>query len=433
VRDGAARGRDGVEPLALESDIANVSALVSRKVRAGTYKFTSYRQLLLSKGANRPPRMVSIPTARDRIVLKSLSFLIESVFSESKGKVPQAKVTELQRVLQTQRFDAFVRLDIENFYPTISHEAVMGVLQKKIRKPEILALMQEAIRTPTLGDHAPRPEESPAKGVPQGLPISNLLAEIAMHSVDTKFGTDPRIFYLRYVDDIIILCNANESAKICDEVTAACAAVSLTVHDPSVAGSKSRIGMMSDSFDYLGYVFSPGKVSVRPESISKIKSSLARVFTRYKYEVARRPDDEVFELKARTECLWKLNVVITGCVFDGQRRGWIHYFSQVDDLSILKGLDATVRNFALRFGMKEDFRPKTFTRAFWRITKGDATGEPYIPNFDNHSPDQKRRLLVEVFQMHDAETFSDETAQRHFYREVKRLVAKLEQDISGLS
>jgi hypothetical protein len=131
--------------------------------------------------------------------------------------------------------------------------------------------------------------------------------------------------------------------------------------------------------------------------------------------------------------LWKLNVVITGCVFDGQRRGWIHYFSQVDDLSILKGLDATVRNFALRFGMKEDFHPKTFTRAFWRITKGDATDEPYIPNFDNYSPDQKRRLLVEVFQMHDAETFSDDTAQRHFYKEVKRLVAKLEQDISGLS
>jgi hypothetical protein len=419
--------------MALEQDISDVSALVSRKARAGTYRFTSYRQLLISKGAYRFPRVISIPTARDRIVLKSMAFLIESVFPESRGRVPQAKVAELQRVLKTNQFDGFVRLDIENFYPTISHEAVMGVLRKKIRKPQILSLILDAIRTPTLGDHAPRSDAHAARGVPQGLPISNLLAEIAMQEVDGRFGNATGTFYLRYVDDIIILCNHNEVEKICDEVMAACHEISLTVHDPKLPGSKSRFGLISESIDYLGYVFSPTKVSVRPESISNLKASIARVFTRYKYEVARGGGATAAESKARTECLWKLNLVITGCVFDGQRRGWIHYFSQIDDISSLKGLDATVRNFARRFGLDEDFQPKSFTRAFWRINKDDTSGEPYIPNFDLYSPMQKRQLLVEVFHVKDAEGFSDEAAQRVFYKEVKRLVDKLEQDVSGLS
>jgi RNA-directed DNA polymerase len=366
-------------------------------------------------------------------VLKSTALLLEAVFPQSRGKVPQAKVAELQRVLKTDHFDGFIRLDIENFYPSISHKAVMDVVRKRIRKPEILSLILDAIRTPTLGDRAPRSDVHAAQGVPQGLPISNLLAEIAMQKVDRSFGSVTGTFYLRYVDDIIILCNHNDAEKICDEVMAACRSISLTVHDPKLPGSKSRLGLISESIDYLGYVFSPTKVSVRPESISNLKASIARVFTRYKYEVAAGGRDAAAETQARTECLWKLNLVITGCVFDGQRRGWIHYFSQIDDLSSLKGLDATVRNFARRFGLGDDFQPKSFTRAFWRINKSDASGEPYIPDFDTFSPVQKRQLLVEVFHVNDAERFSDEVAERVFYKEVKRLVDKLEQDVSGLS
>lgn len=433
IRQGTARGRDGVVPIGLDQEIDAISALVSRKARAGTYKFTSYRQLLISKGAQRFPRVISIPTARDRILLKSIALLIETVFPESKGKVAQQKVAKLQRELILQNFDGFVRLDIENFYPSISHEAVMKTVHTKIRKSEILVLIQDSIRTPTLGDNAPRSAILTSRGVPQGLPMSNLLAEIAMQDIDSKFASDSSIVYLRYVDDIIILCDFGDAKRIADSVTAACAAVSLKVHDPSKDGSKSRIGRISESFDYLGYVFSPTKISVRHESIKNLKSSIARIFTRYKYQVEANPGSVSEESKARTECLWKLNLVITGCIFNSQRRGWVHYFSQIDDISLLIGLDATVRNFARRFGLSEDFHPKTFARAYWKINKADTGDEPYIPNFDTFSGEQMRTALVEVFHVFDAEQLNDDRTRRLFYKEVKRLVDKLEKDISGSS
>ncbi|SDW04789.1 Reverse transcriptase (RNA-dependent DNA polymerase) [Arthrobacter sp. cf158] len=347
--------------------------------------------------------------------------------------MPQAKVTQLNLALQKNEFDGFVRLDIENFYPSISHAAIMRTLRQKIRKKEILAQIECAIKTPTLADHAPRSDVQSDRGVPQGLPISNLLAEIAMEEIDRRFGTDTRMFYLRYVDDIVILCNSTDSVSICEEVTKACSDIALTVHDPRLIGSKSQIGLMSESIDYLGYVFSSGKVAVRSDSVSKLKASIARVFTRYKYEVRKHEGDDVAELRARTECLWKLKLVITGCLFEGKRRGWLHYFSQIDDLPTLKGLDATVRNFAHRFGLADDFLPKTFTQAFWRINHGDPGDGQYIPNFDLYTPAQMRKVLIEVFQMVGADHFSDDTARRNFHREVKRLADKLEHDISGVS
>lgn len=434
VSAGAARGRDGVTPRAVEDEIGIVCETISRKSRAGTYEFTAYRQLLVSKGAERLPRVISIPTVRDRILLKSLAFLIESVFPESKGKIAQRKVVELRKLIESGSFESFVRVDVRDFYPSISHDALFSVLRTKIRKPEVLSLIAGAIRTPTLADNAARRRaHHNTKGVPQGLSISNYLAELSMTSVDARYSHRGDMAYIRYVDDIIILCASGKARALYEDVVGSCKEISLEVHPLSEFGSKSRIGKISDSFDYLGYVFDSSKVSVRNESLGKIKSSLARVFTRYKYEVLENSMDPALEVKSRSECLWKLNLVITGCIFDGQRRGWLHYFSQIDDLSVLKGLDSTVRNFMGRFGVEHGFEPKTFMRAYWKINKGDNSSDSYVPDFDNMSADQKRLLLVDVFHNKDAARFDDLTTEQIFHREVKRLVDRLEQDISGLS
>lgn len=433
VRNRPARGRDGIEPIALQEDISAVCELISRKTRAGTYKFTSYRQLLLTKGAFQPPRVISIPTARDRIVLKSLAFLIESVFPNSRGKVPQKKVSKLQRTLKKNKFDGFLRLDIKDFYPSISHKEIKKTLRKKIRKKEILSLIEDSIYTPTLSDRAPKSDVSETQGVPQGLPISNLLAEIAMEEVDRQFENNAEIFYLRYVDDIVILCNLAEAEDIYADVKKACEDISLDVYDPKCGGSKSKIGSTSESFDYLGYVFSPTKITVRPESISNLKASMARVFTHYKYAVTASKDDTEAVENAKVKCLWKLNLVITGCIFYGQRKGWIHYFSQIDDVSTLKRLDATVQKFARRFGLEEDFQPKTFTRAFWRITQNDTSSEPYIPNFDQYSSAQRRQVLTNIFHHKNTEQLNDEETKRTLDKEIKPLLKSMDADISSLS
>ncbi|TBT36631.1 hypothetical protein D5E85_01380 [Vibrio parahaemolyticus] len=43
------------------------------KVFFEEYKFTRYKEKLISKGANKYPRQIAIPTLRDRIVLKAVN------------------------------------------------------------------------------------------------------------------------------------------------------------------------------------------------------------------------------------------------------------------------------------------------------------------------------------------------------------------------
>lgn len=433
VRDSPARGRDGAVPSSLSRDINEICNLISRKTRAGTYRFTSYRQLLISKGAASPPRTISIASARDRIVLKSLAALIQELFPASKGQVAQRKVAQLQSALQSSAWEAFLRVDIKDFYPSLSHDAIRHAMSARIRKPEVLKLISGAIETPTLGDQARTSNTRASRGVPQGLPISNLLAEVAMQELDTAFIDRPSVFYLRYVDDIIIFCAPAEIQELYLEVSAACQKVGLSLHELNAPASKSKSGLITASFDYLGYVFTPSTTSIRTESIDKVKSSMARIFTRYKYEV-RKYSSEISRIKkARSECLWRLNLVITGCTFDLQRRGWLHYFSQIDDVAVLKGLDATVQSFAKRFGLGSDFSPKTFTRAYWEITSGYREGRNYIPNFDEFSSTDQKNILMDVFHIENVKDLSDDQVAHIFYREIKRLVDKLEQDIGATS
>ena len=49
--------------------------------------------------------------------------------------------------------------------------------------------------------------------MPQGLSISNILANIYLNDFDKENNSKDDYKYFRYVDDIFILCNSEEKAK----------------------------------------------------------------------------------------------------------------------------------------------------------------------------------------------------------------------------
>ncbi len=359
--------------------------------------------------------------------------MLKEVFPEANAATPQEKVAKLQMEISSGLYDSFLRLDIIDFYPTISHEAIFSNLGNRVRKPEIVHALRKALSTPTLSDQASKSGVCNIVGVPQGLSISNLIAEIAMLKLDSTINARTDVMYLRYVDDIIILCRNDAIESLHRDLVRLCSEIGLKMHPLGGAGSKSQSGTLDKTFDYMGYLFADSTISVRPQSISKIRASLARVFTRYKHEVDKSGITNWQVIKAQSECKWRLDLIITGCVLDQRRRGWLHFFSQIDDLSILKGLDASVRNYSKRFGLDGVISPKTFIRAYWEIKRGIATSESYIPNFDKFTIADKRNVLASVFHVGDAQTFSEDEVISMFYREIRRLVNKLEQDVGSVS
>lgn len=88
-----------------------------------------------------------------------------------------------------------IRTDISNFFPSIDKH----ILYRKISNSNILSENTVQILKPLFFS-------SSVKGVPLGLPFSNLLAEIYLESFDNDIylSFNP-LFYFRYVDDIIII------------------------------------------------------------------------------------------------------------------------------------------------------------------------------------------------------------------------------------
>jgi len=68
IRESGAIGIDRIRPYRLDSRLSTEIEVITEKVSAGTYAFTPYKEKLISKGQGVPPRLISIPTARDRIV-----------------------------------------------------------------------------------------------------------------------------------------------------------------------------------------------------------------------------------------------------------------------------------------------------------------------------------------------------------------------------
>ena len=315
IRYKSARGIDHVSTLTFEERLAENLKIIHHKVHDGTYQFSQYREKLLSRRSERTPRVISIPTIRDKLVQKALAEILTATFG---GQIPLLHVI-INDVISTYHsglYDSILRLDVKDFYPSIVHIHLIKELRKKIRKKEILHLVDKAVSRKTVSQPNRKDRNINTKGVPQGLSISNILANIYLSPIDEKYSSNPTLKYFRYVDDILIFCNEADIETIHAKLERDCTKLGLDLHKKEDKSSKSTSGKILDGFGYLGYEFKSSKISVRKKSVDKLRESILRLLTNHKYS---KPEDSEF-LK------WALNLRITGCIFNKSKYGWLFFF-----------------------------------------------------------------------------------------------------------
>lgn len=337
-----ATGIDNLDQYAFRTQLDEQVEILSRKSRSGSYNFTKYKLKLVSKGRGKIPREISIPTVRDRIALRSLCDFLSEIFQDSiRFDLPQNIVKRVKVDLASSSYDACIKLDVANFYPSIKHAELISRLGKKIRNPSIKSLISSAISSPTVSvsrSSDPRSE----RGVPQGLAVSNILAAIYLSNIDKYLNSIEGIKYYRYVDDVLIFCSLPEAQVIADLVIRRFRKIGLKIHDPNKFPEKSSIGPISKGFDYLGYQFSSNMVTARVGSVERLKQSLVSIFTSYKYS----------KKKSEGFLLWRLNLRITGCIYENKSKGWLFFFSEIDNESLLHSLDHYIKKLINRFSVE---------------------------------------------------------------------------------
>lgn len=433
VQASSAVGIDKISRATFESRLDDEVSIIKRKALDSSYSFTPFKQKLISKGADSYPRVISIPTYRDRITLRALCNLLYTVFkSDLNVNIPQVKIELIKKNIHKKKFNHYVKIDVSNFYPSINHNRLLSIVKKRIRKKQVLNLIESCLENPTVPKSIKNKNGKNLRGVPQGLSVSNVLAELFLSSLDSEFSDRTNLLYVRYVDDILILCKKNEAKIIANEVIARLQNIELEPHPISDSDSKSCLGKLQDDFGFLGYQFSNRATTIKEQNRQRLESSIVNIFTTFKYNYDKQRNVEG-KNRAIAIFIWRLNIRITGCIFDNKKRGWIFYFSQVDDISVLYKIDKTISSLTTRFGLSERISPKKLVKTFHESQRKDKSSHKYIPNFDVYTSLDKRLFLELYLGTAALKGKKDEDIERMFNMRISKVIEELEEDLQQFS
>ena len=173
-----------------------------------------------------------------------------------------------------------IKSDIEKFFPSINkHKLYKKLVKSSLIKDCSLDIIKKFIFN------------SDISGIPLGMPFSNALSEVFLEEFDDNIRREfSPIFYVRYVDDILIIKNS-----ICDNqnyennekqlLFSLLGKFGLSANDSKTKVYKSEINNGFE-FEYLGYNFSISRENKLHIDISKKKYDkkiLNRLTRSFKY------------------------------------------------------------------------------------------------------------------------------------------------------
>ena len=134
---------------------------------------------------------------------------------------------------------------------------------------------------------------------------------------------------------------------------------------------------------------------------------------------------------AKRDC--PVNLRVTGCKISGTNVGWIFYFSQIDDLSLLSKMDAQIRAAVIkRFGEPAAGAVKRLLKAYHQA-KYYHRDSNYYPDFGTYDREEMVRHL-ELLAPGRFRNLVDKTdleIRRIFSSSVWREVKRMERDTLG--
>ena len=323
VENKGAAGVDNLSTLDLKPWLKQHWQGMKVSLAAGSYLPRAIRKVDIPK-PNGDTRTLGVPTVVDRLIQQAiaqrLSPLVEPHFSHSSyGFRPNRNAW--QAVQQAQQYIRsgkrwVVDMDLEKFFDRVDHDILMSKLANLIEDKRPLKLIRRFLEADMM-DNGQRVTRD--RGMPQGGPLSPLLSNILLDSLDKELERRGHSF-CRYADDCNIYVSSQKAGEslLTDITEFLSKELKLQVN-----ADKSAVAKPWER-KFLGYSFTRHKesrVKIAAQSVSRFKDKIREMTTRH--------------------CSRSINETIH--VMTPVLRGWISYFRLTKVKGVLEELDGWIR------------------------------------------------------------------------------------------
>jgi RNA-directed DNA polymerase len=275
----ANKGAAGMDDMSIDDFAAYAREhwpAIREAILAGTYQPKPVRRVEIPKtgGGKRP---LGIPAVLDRLIQQAIAQVLGPIFDPEfsehsfgfrPGRSAHGAVRKVQEYVR-QGYRIAVDMDLSKFFDTVNHDALMQRVARKVRDKRVLRLIGVYLRA---GVMVKGRLEKTRKGVPQGGPLSPLLANIMLDDLDRELEKRGHRF-ARYADDFIIVVKSRQAAERVMQSVKRFVERRLKLQ---VNEDKSGIAEVGKT-DFLGFTFKAGNIRWSDKAFTEFKRRVKRL------------------------------------------------------------------------------------------------------------------------------------------------------------